>query len=390
MSSAGKTCVLCLGAALALAGCESGEAMGANGPGGDTDTGTDTETGGDADGDADTDTDIDGDADTDTDADGDADTDTDADGDSDTGGDAGADGDADTDADTGCVDEDGDAWCADFECNDSDSAINPDADEIPDSGVDEDCDGLTDEADDDGSGPSCYEPEVLISLDRTLSMGQKVDGEYKWVIALEAIAALLSAYSETIHFGLSFFPRDADGCHTMAELLAMTIPICTNKTCMEGEIAVEPGPGNEAAINTALDLSTLCISTPIKKGLETAHEFLTAHPAQPSSREQFVFLITDGAETCDRDTLSCAAEELADLGVPTYVVGFGDQVNPDQLNNLACAGGTASDPGICVTGSSGCEEAQPDQAPVYYQADNAAQLIEDLQSIADVVECEVE
>ncbi|MDD5308175.1 MAG: MopE-related protein [Deltaproteobacteria bacterium] len=87
---------------------------------------------------ADADTDADGDTDADADADGDTDTDSDTDSDSDA--------DADGDTDTSCVDNDSDSWCAGLDCNDSDSAINPGAEETPNNGLDDDCDGETDEA----------------------------------------------------------------------------------------------------------------------------------------------------------------------------------------------------------------------------------------------------
>ncbi len=367
---------------VALMSCSLAESVGEV----QSDSGADS----DSDADADTDSDSDTDADADTDSDSDTDADADTDSDSDTDADADMDADTDGDADTGCVDDDSDSWCADFECNDSDSNINPDADEVPDSGVDEDCDGLTDEVGDDDTESNCFEPEVLITLDRTLSMGLQVAGEYKWTIALDAIATLLATYSDTIHFGLSLFPKDVEGCKTISELLAMQNPGCTNEKCLEGEVAVDFGPGTGASINTALSLSKLCQSTPIKKGLQTAHTHILANPPSPSSREQFVLLITDGGETCDKDTVSCAAEDLADSGIPTFVVGFGDEVNPNHLNSLACAGGTATDTSICVNGGSGCMEAQTGQNAVYYQADNSAELVAGLQAIADVVECEVE
>ncbi len=106
---------------------------------GPDDAGGDTDSDSDTDSDADSDTDTDSDADTDTDSD--ADTDTDADSDSD----GGLDGSATDDAGTLCTDNDSDNWCAEFECNDTDSAMNPDAVEILDNGIDDNCDGLTDQ-----------------------------------------------------------------------------------------------------------------------------------------------------------------------------------------------------------------------------------------------------
>ncbi|MFO8071730.1 MAG: putative metal-binding motif-containing protein [Polyangia bacterium] len=101
--------------------------------------------GADSDVDSDSDADADSDGDSDTDADADTDTDADSDGDSDT--DADADSDSDTDTGAGCVDQDGDWWCEEFDCADTDSTVHPGQQEDTDDGIDNDCDGETDEQD---------------------------------------------------------------------------------------------------------------------------------------------------------------------------------------------------------------------------------------------------
>ncbi len=52
-------------------------------------------------------------------------------------------------ADTGGTDADGDGFYESEDCDDSDSAINPVADEICDDGIDNDCDDLIDGDDDE-------------------------------------------------------------------------------------------------------------------------------------------------------------------------------------------------------------------------------------------------
>lgn len=128
---------------------------GSTDPGGEPDSDTDADT--------DADNDIDTDADSDSDTDTDNDTDSDSDGDSDADSDIDGDSDSDSDTDTVYVDEDGDLWVEEYDCDDSNPDINPGADEIfnPPNGVDEDCDGLTDEEpeDPDWDSDTCDVPE---------------------------------------------------------------------------------------------------------------------------------------------------------------------------------------------------------------------------------------
>ncbi|MCP4675002.1 MAG: hypothetical protein GY854_05755 [Deltaproteobacteria bacterium] len=118
---------------------------------------TDTNPAGDADGDGDGDSDGDGDGDSDGDGDGDSD------------GDGDGDSDSDADTDTGCVDDDSDGWCEQWDCSDTDSSFNPDAEDIPGNGLDEDCDGVTDGINDTGNGTD-DETEA--------EMGPGTDNEY--------------------------------------------------------------------------------------------------------------------------------------------------------------------------------------------------------------------
>jgi len=260
-----------------------------------------------------------------------------------------------------------------------------DADEASDDVTtlpDEDTVFVTD-ADD---GIICWEPEVLIAIDRTLSMRTKVNGVTKWDMARQAITAIVDKFTYTIHFGLEFFPKTVEGCYTIAEIEAGST--VNNVSCLEGEIAIPPAYDTDELINSTMESAKLCRSTPIKSALLSARDFFVAHPPDPVLRKQFVILLTDGKETCEKATLPCGAQELLAAGARTYVVGFGGAVNQDYLNHLVCAGGTAPDPNACLSGPSGCTEAYLGIDPLYFTAEDGEQLLNKLDEIAaKIAEC---
>ncbi len=57
-------------------------------------------------------------------------------------------------------------------------------------------------------------------------------------------------------------------------------------------------------------------------------------------RQKVVILVTDGVPSSIGNSVN-AAGALAAAGVPVYVIGLGDGINPGQLNQIATAGGTA-------------------------------------------------
>jgi len=218
-------------------------------------------------------------------------------------------------------------------------------------------------------------------------MRTAVDGVTKWDMARQAIAAIGEKFASGIYFGLEFFPKTVEGCYTIAEIEAGSK--VNNVQCLEGEVVVPPAYDNGELINSTMESAKLCRSSPIKSALLSARDFFVAHPPSPAERKQFVILLTDGKETCEKATLSCGAQELLAAGLKTYVVGCGGAVNPDYLNHLVCAGGTAPDPNACLTGTSGCTEAYLGIDPLYFTAEDGDQLLLQLDEIAaKLAECQ--
>ncbi|RMH44368.1 MAG: VWA domain-containing protein [Deltaproteobacteria bacterium] len=205
---------------------------------------------------------------------------------------------------------------------------------------------------------------LMIVLDRSCSMNKSPGGgepRTKWDIAVDAIGQLTTAYAGQLRFGLIMFP-DEDGANCV----------------QDGPIYVPVGDDTGAAVVAALEATQP--TGPCVTNIDTAVAQVSADPAfdgtpDPSGRRGFALLITDGKQSgscggngADPTTIA-NLEALYAAGYPTYVVGFGGGVDPDDLAAFAAAGGVprAGD-------------------PPYYQADDAAALAEALDAIAgDIV-----
>ncbi len=187
---------------------------------------------------------------------------------------------------------------------------------------------------DAGGGPQdagCEPPDLLVVLDRSASMARPIgkgpDGgplPTKMTLATRALTKLTAApVDSTVRFGLEVFPDVAGACAS-------------------GALLVPPGPGQGAAIGKALSGLELLTGTPLGGPLEVARAHLAK--TKEASRKQFVLLVTDGGETCPSAAALPVVQRLAAEGVQTFVVGFGGAVNEAELDNLACAGGTAPNP----------------------------------------------
>lgn len=256
----------------------------------------------------------------------------------------------------------------------------------------------------------CVPPDLLIALDRTLTMHFQPNGteptdapsytQSKWSQAITAIETLVKPpVDTTIRFGLELWPKEEPGCITLAQRVENT-QSATNPFCSPAEVLVPPALGAGASIQAALDPTTtkICISTPTGDGLLTAASALAA--IKQPDREQFILLVTDGADweqSCPTPDPVETAQALAAAGVKTFVLGFsatGDimtgGIGAPFLNDMACAGMTAPDLATnCVMGANGMVAKDPTMGPMlYYQASDAAALGKALEDVAALVCCD--
>lgn len=270
--------------------------------------------------------------------------------------------------------------------------------------------GIAIDATSDGT-TSCEPPDMLIALDRTLTMHRTVSGatptdapDYqssKWFQAVTALEAVTAApLDQTVRFGLELWPRDPGGtaCNTLAEQVAAKPT--TNTACEAGEVVIPTGLGSGAAIAAYLDPATtkLCFSTPTGEALNTAATYLAGSAV--AGRDQFVVLVTDGADwdqSCPDPSPQANVSALAVAGVKTFVVGFFDSSGSDAgggvgeefLNDMACAGQTAKDfPDPCTQQGASWVAKDPSGPTLYYQTSSAAELTASLKELAGTVCCD--
>lgn len=258
-------------------------------------------------------------------------------------------------------------------------------------------------------GASCEPPDMLIALDRTLTMHRMPDGttpvdgpDYqssKWWQAITAIEGLVTPeLDQSIRFGLELWPKEEAGCITLAERVLDTVP-ATNPQCSDGEVLLSPALGASGAIAAALDPATtkICISTPTGAALLSAADHLGQ--IKKPERDQYILLVTDGADweqSCPLPDPVGVTQQLAKSGIKTFVLGFsatGDimtgGVGAAFLNDMACAGMTAKDFATgCMMGAEGYVAVDPAGSTLYLQASDGAALATALDGVAASVCCD--
>jgi hypothetical protein len=210
-------------------------------------------------------------------------------------------------------------------------------------------------------------PNLLLTLDRSCSMKDKINNVPKWTSAVNAINTLTTDYDDQIRWGLGLFPDKVT-------------PDCGQ----EATFTIEVGDDNETAIQTLLTDALVTTnmfypSGPCVTNIDTAMQQAAAQAAlDDTTRQSFVMLITDGKQSScavaggDDGTEGIIDTLYQDRGVITFVVGFGGLVDVEQMNTFADLGGSPL---------AGVNH--------FYSADNQVELEAALETIAGlVVSCE--
>ncbi len=165
---------------------------------------------------------------------------------------------------------------------------------------------------------SCAKPNLLVMLDRSGSMLKN----NKWTIAKNGINGIAVSNAQRLRIGLLTFANQAS-LDAAIPSTAQAIAQALNKINPVGDTYMLPAVTlARSHLNSVIQADTV------------------------AGRPNSILLITDGSPSDKCPVQEVAALRQLTVGtdvydIKTYVVGFGTQVNPICLNNLATAGGTA-------------------------------------------------
>jgi hypothetical protein len=215
---------------------------------------------------------------------------------------------------------------------------------------------------------------VLLVIDKSGSMDDQPTGfdVNKWDALKAALEPALAEVSEEMSFGLLLYPFQED-----EEIPLDCLDNCCEVPTGAAAIRVGIGPGTEtaSAVMDALNDTSPGGGTPTAHALEAALEYFKTGDGKDLQGDRFVLLATDGGpncgptdSTCDADRCTpnldgvCPADEgnccegegeyclddaavieqieaLAELGVPTFVIGIpGTEQYASYLDTFATAG----------------------------------------------------
>jgi hypothetical protein len=239
-----------------------------------------------------------------------------------------------------------------------DAGIDAGSDTDTGTGSGGDGDGGTDASCHGDDLPIEFEPaRLMILLDLSSSMGEQLDPEdmnspTKWSLAQPAVVDMVTAYEDTIIFGIDVFPDAQEPGTTGDNDCTVVNPV---KVDCKTDVSQ-----NQAVIAYANGASPLGGSTPLYCGMNILDKSGYAPGFMDFSASRYLVVISDGADLCGEGCCTgagtdCTAtpEEFAALttglldtsGIRTFAVGFGkevgaDEMAADQLDAIAKNGGT--------------------------------------------------
>ncbi|KPL59056.1 vWA domain-containing protein [Rossellomorea vietnamensis] len=169
---------------------------------------------------------------------------------------------------------------------------------------------------------------VALLIDSSGSMKADVDGKSKMSLAKESLETLAKELPESVNVSLIAFGHKGTGSDADKEM-----------SCKAVESLYPLQPYDEGAFSESLTKFDPKGWTPLASSIELANEQLSSQSDEKT--ENFIYVVSDGIETCDGDPVATATKVKADnTDVKINIIGFDvDSEADEQLKKVADAGG---------------------------------------------------
>lgn len=179
--------------------------------------------------------------------------------------------------------------------------------------------------------------DMVLVMDRSGSMGDKVSGGRKWDLLTAALGSFLrDPASAGIGIGLVFFGIP-DGVDDRGDLAVS----CRSADYAQPVVPIAPLPGTAPVVVASFQARAPLGGTPTRPALEGASAYAESWLTQHPDHRVAIVLATDGEPNdCDSTIASVSAlsVDANQNGIATYVVGVGNRLV--DLDQIAAAGGT--------------------------------------------------
>ncbi|WP_316568197.1 VWA domain-containing protein [Neobacillus sp. YIM B06451] len=169
---------------------------------------------------------------------------------------------------------------------------------------------------------------VVMAIDSSGSMKAKVDGEAKMALAKKSIESLAKELPESVKVSLIAFGHQGTGSDADK-----------SKSCKAVETMYPLNTFEGTAFGNSLKKFDAMGWTPLAAAISMANEQLAAE--KDENTENFIYVVSDGIETCDGDPVAAAKKAVQDnTNVKINIIGFDvDDAADQQLKVVAEAGG---------------------------------------------------
>ncbi|WP_053365889.1 vWA domain-containing protein [Bacillus sp. FJAT-27245] len=169
---------------------------------------------------------------------------------------------------------------------------------------------------------------VVMVIDSSGSMKAKVDGEPKMALAKKSIESLAKELPESVKVSLIAFGHQGTGSDADKA-----------KSCQAVETMYPLNAYDGTAFGNSLKKFDAMGWTPLAAGITMANEQLASQ--KDDNTENFIYVVSDGIETCDGDPVAAAKKAVEDnTNVKINIIGFDvDDAADQQLKLVAEAGG---------------------------------------------------